>query len=168
MHPIGLRAYHGHVPLPLSETNDVCFYYFLAQASLRQLLFATLDVVGYKSGQIKRSPILTTELRKSIWDWYCHLPPALWFPLEPTPLFDTRKAFLRAQYFSLFVLIGWPSVLWLLELPSADVEDIKGSSYYERAKSDAKDCISKCALLLESSDEVLSRRNLGTQLVLWS
>ncbi len=49
MHPTGIRAYHDYVPLPLSESDDVCFYYFLAQISLRQLLFQTLDIVGFKS-----------------------------------------------------------------------------------------------------------------------
>ncbi|CAK7209413.1 hypothetical protein SBRCBS47491_000433 [Sporothrix bragantina] len=172
MHPTGIRAYHDYVPLPLSETDDACFYYFLAQISLRQLLFETLDVVGFKRGQVNRAPIVTAEIRKSIRDWYCHLPPTLRFPLEKAPLFDTRKAYLRAQYLSLFVLLGWPSVLVLFEMSPAELQGegptAPSSSELERLQSDAKDCLSKCALLLESSDEVLSQRTLGTQLVMWS
>ncbi|CAK7201017.1 hypothetical protein SEUCBS139899_003718 [Sporothrix eucalyptigena] len=172
MHPTGIRAYHDYVPLPLSETDDACFYYFLAQISLRQLLFETLDVVGFKRGQVNRAPIVTAEIRKSIRDWYCHLPPTLRFPLEKAPLFDTRKAYLRAQYLSLFVLLGWPSVLVLFEMSPAELQGegrtAPSQSELERLKSDAKDCLGKCALLLESSDEVLSQRTLGTQLVMWS
>lgn len=49
MHPIGLRQFHDIVPLPLAEEEEIGFYYFLAQASLRQILTETLDVVGYHS-----------------------------------------------------------------------------------------------------------------------
>lgn len=47
-HPIGLRQFHEVVPLPLTETEEEAFFYFLAQASLRKLLTETLDVVGYR------------------------------------------------------------------------------------------------------------------------
>lgn len=50
----------------------------------------------------------------------------------------------------------------------AEIEVAEGTADFDHLKSDAKDCISKCALLLDTSDEVLSQRNLGTQLVLWS
>jgi hypothetical protein len=49
MSPIGLRQFHDFVPLPLSDNEDVSFYYFFAQASLRKLLMEALDIVGYKS-----------------------------------------------------------------------------------------------------------------------
>jgi hypothetical protein len=49
MSPIGLKQFHDFVPLPLSENEDVSFYYFLAQASIRKLLMEALVVVGYKS-----------------------------------------------------------------------------------------------------------------------
>jgi hypothetical protein len=49
MSPIGLKQFQDFVPLPLSENEDVSFYYFLAQASIRRLLMETLDIVGYKS-----------------------------------------------------------------------------------------------------------------------
>jgi hypothetical protein len=49
MSPIGLKQFQDFVPLPLSENEDVSFYYFLAQASIRKLLMETLDIVGYRS-----------------------------------------------------------------------------------------------------------------------
>lgn len=48
MHPIGHRVFHDVIRLPRFDNEDLGFYYFLAQISLRKLLTDTLDVVGYK------------------------------------------------------------------------------------------------------------------------
>jgi hypothetical protein len=45
----GMKQFHDLVSLPTSEDEDLSFYYFLAQASLRKLLMETLEIVGYKS-----------------------------------------------------------------------------------------------------------------------
>lgn len=49
MHPIGLRQFCEIVPLPLADEEQTGFYYFLAQASLRQILTEAIEVVGYHS-----------------------------------------------------------------------------------------------------------------------
>jgi hypothetical protein len=111
--------------------------------------------------------------------WYSHLPPALRFPVDASPLFDLRKAFLRSQYLCLFILMGWPSVLEILELGEshvraggngndAELSSSSSSSASSMAVKQAKDCLSSCALLVDVADEILSRRNLGTQLILWA
>jgi hypothetical protein len=68
----------------------------------------------------------------------------------------------------MFVLMGWASVLKLVELgdPSLDMQD--RSFDMPIIRKQAKECIMSCALLLGSSEETLSRRNLGTQLMLWA
>jgi hypothetical protein len=180
MSPIGLRQFHDVVPLPLPENDEISFYYFLAQASLRKLLIETLDIVGYKSestshmlmsiqsdcsagGRVIHAPIVTSELRKQVTEWYAHLPPAIRFPLDSTPLFDLRKSYLRGQYFCLFILMGWPPVLSILEAGEHEV-----SADASVTAEQAKQCISSCALLLTTAEEMLSRRNLGSQLMVWA
>jgi hypothetical protein len=100
-------------------------------------------------------------------EWYSHLPPALKFPLDSTPLFDLRKAYLRCQYIAMFVLMGWGSVLKLLELGEHGIKMQETSAEMTIMKKQAKECIGSCALYLAASDEILSRRNLGSQMILW-
>jgi hypothetical protein len=111
---------------------------------------------------------MTTELRNQVNQWYAHLPLALRFPIDSTPLFDLRKAYLRAQYIALFVVIGWPSVLRILELgeQGADMQD--NSPEVSVMMKQAKECLSSCALILAASEELLSRRNLGSHMMLWA
>jgi hypothetical protein len=58
LHPIGLRQFHEVVPLPLTDYEDEGYYFFFAQASLRKLLTETLDVVGYRVGQVIYAPVV--------------------------------------------------------------------------------------------------------------
>lgn len=58
MHPIGLRQFHEVVPLPITDHEDEGYYFFFAQASLRKLLTETLDVVGYRVGQVIYAPVV--------------------------------------------------------------------------------------------------------------
>lgn len=166
MHPTGLRFYHDFVPLPLTEQEDVSFYYFLAQASLRKLLMDTLDVVGYKLGQVIHAPAITSELRNGVQEWHNHLPPAIRFPIDDRPLFDLRKSFLRCQYVALFVLMGWPSLLRILERGDTSAEAQERIPIVD--KEQAAECIRSCVLLLASAEETLACLNLGSQLVLWA
>jgi hypothetical protein len=69
LHPIGLRQFHEVVPLPLTDSEDEGYYYFFAQASLRKILTETLDVVGYRVGQVIYAPLVAAELCKQIDDW---------------------------------------------------------------------------------------------------
>jgi hypothetical protein len=69
LHPIGLRQFHEIVPLPLTDAEDEGYYYFFAQASLRKILTETLDVVGYRVGQVIYAPLVAAELCKQVDDW---------------------------------------------------------------------------------------------------
>jgi hypothetical protein len=118
-------------------------------------------------GRVIHAPIITTEVRNTVTEWYAHLPPALKFPLDSSPLFDLRKAFLRGQYIAMFVLMGWGSVLKLLELGEHGIKAQDSSAEMSIMKKQAKEGIASCALLLAASEETLSRRNLGSQMILW-
>lgn len=74
LHPIGLRQFHEVVPLPLTDGEDEGYYYFFAQASLRKLLTETLDVVGYRVGQVIYAPLVAQELCKQVDDWCMPFP----------------------------------------------------------------------------------------------
>lgn len=166
-HPIGLRQFHEVVPLPLTDSEDEGFYYFLAQASLRKLLTETLDVVGYRVGQIIYAPIIVTELCKQVEQWYEHLPPPIRFPLNTSPLFDLRKSFLRVQYVALHTVIFWPSVLQYLALCSEGNVD-RNSSRIQNLQKEASSWVQYCILCCECAEELLVQRHLGLQFAIWA
>lgn len=78
------------------------------------------------AGSVIYAPVVTTELRNQVKAWYNHLPPAIRFPIDASPMFDSRKSFLRGQCITLFVVL-WPCVLQFLEhgetTPSETVAD---------------------------------------------
>jgi len=166
MHPIGLRHFHDIIPLPLSRKREEDLYYFLAQAALRKLLMETLDVVGHQSmswlfelrieinksveGQVIYAPVVTAELQNQSKEWYHHLPASLKFPIDASPLLDPRKSFLRIQYIGLFIVVGWPSVLQVLELGPA--EEIR--SELSPVQEQARRCLASCRLMIAASEEI--------------
>lgn len=193
MHPIGHRNFHDVVPLPRFENEDTGFYYFLAQISLRKLIATSLDTVGYKgkplldlqhvyvecsasrcrltrlvhdtAGKLIYAPILTAELRKQAQEWYSHLPAAIRFPMDNTPLFDARKSFLRMQYITLTVVLEWASVLRVLETYGTEMEQ---SEEIAMAKQEAQECFSYSVLYIEVAEEQLLGWKLGTQISIWT
>ncbi|CAK7206158.1 hypothetical protein SEUCBS139899_008943 [Sporothrix eucalyptigena] len=165
MYTIGHRLYHEIVPLPRFENEDTGFYYFLAQISLRKLVCDTLDVVGYHDGRVVYAPLVTTELRNQAAEWHRHLPVAIRFPLDNTPLFDARKSFLRLQYFSLQTVLEWASVLKVMEAYSTDRENTDDIAL---ARIEATECFRCCALYLEVAAEQLLGWQLGTSISLWT
>ena len=167
MHPIGLRHFHELVPLPQFEEEDSGFYYFLAQITLRKLLTQTLEVVGYHSGRVIYAPVVTKELRKQVREWYDHLPPVVRFPLDSTPVFDCRKSFLRGQYIGLFVVLGWPSVLKIMEHGEADGPTLSQETLAV-TKDQAQVCIKSCCVFLSVADEQLMGRKMGTHFSLYT
>ncbi|EOA85620.1 uncharacterized protein SETTUDRAFT_40149 [Exserohilum turcica Et28A] len=166
MHPIGLRHFHELVPLPQFEEEDSGFYFFLAQISLRKFLTQTLEVVGYSTGQVIFAPVVIGELRKQVREWYDHLPLVVRFPLDTTPLFDSRKSFLRIQYLALHVVLGWPSVLRILENNKAEVVS-KDQEPMVTTREHARSCMESSALLLSIANEQLMERKMGTHFTLY-
>jgi hypothetical protein len=106
---------------------------------------------------------VTAELRLQIHEWRHHLPPSLQFALDEKPLFDPRKSYLRVQYIGLFVIMGWPLILQVLELRDNRHADVELS-----VKEQAQEGLRSCILMIEAAEEALSRRNLGSQLTLWA
>ncbi|KAH7381563.1 hypothetical protein BKA66DRAFT_119358 [Pyrenochaeta sp. MPI-SDFR-AT-0127] len=167
MHPIGLRHFHELVPLPQFEEEDSGFYFFLAQISLRKFLTQTLEVVGYLSGRVIFAPVVTGELRKQVREWYDHLPSVVRFPLDSTPLFDSRKSFLRGQYIALHVVLGWPSVLKILEDSEGD-GIIQDQETLMVTRDHARNCMRSSALVMSIADEQLMGRKMGTHFTLYT
>lgn len=167
MFPVGIRQFHEMVPLPQFEEEDSGFYYFLAQISLRKFLTQSLEVVGYHSGRVIYAPVITRELRKQVREWYHHLPVAVRFPLDATPVFDSRKSFLRGQYVALFVVLGWPSVLKIMEHGIGEEAPFDNSAIAVM-KEQAAGCIRGCCLYLSVADEQLMGRSVGTHFSLWA
>lgn len=165
MHPIGLRHFHEMVPLPQFEEEDSGFYFFLAQISLRKFLTQCLEVVGYHSARVIYAPVVTRELRKQVREWYDHLPSVVRFPLDAAPVFDTRKSFLRGQYFALFVVLGWPSVLKIMEHGDGEGVPLDPDTLVA-TKEQAAGCIRGCCLFLSVADEQLMGRKMGTHFTL--
>jgi hypothetical protein len=116
-------------------------------------------------GQVIHAPIITTELRSQAKEWYKHLPPAIRFPLDTSPLYDLRKAALRAEYYGVFILINWPCVLRVLELGETEVKRPDRLPEASALMKQAQECISNCVLLLATAEECLSRTNMGAQIV---
>ncbi|OAA65182.1 hypothetical protein SPI_01969 [Niveomyces insectorum RCEF 264] len=165
LYTIGHRLYHEIVPLPRFENEDTGFYYFLAQISLRKLVTDTLDVVGYHDGKVIYAPVVTTELRNQAAEWHRHLPVAIRFPLDNSPLFDARKSFLRLQFFSLSTVLEWASVLRVMEAfgtARAASDDIA------LARLEATECFRCCTLYLDVAAEQLLGWQLGTSTSLWT
>lgn len=167
MFPTGIREFHEMVPLPGFEDEDSGSYYFLAQISLRKLLTQSLEVVGYHSGRVIYAPVVTRELRKQAREWYAHLPAIVRFPLEATPIFDPRRSFLRGQYIALFVVLGWPSVLKIME-SGIGKEAPFDENTISVMKEQAAGCIRGCCLYLSVADEQLIGRTMGTHFSLWA
>ncbi|KAF2820060.1 hypothetical protein CC86DRAFT_471706 [Ophiobolus disseminans] len=167
MHPIGLRHFHDLVPLPQFEEEDSGFYFFLAQISLRKFLTQTLEVVGYLVGRVVFAPVVTGELCKQVREWYDHLPHVVRFPLDSTPLFDSRKSFLRGQYIALHVVLGWPSVLELMKQGDSDATHQDQETLLV-TRDQAQDCLRSSALFLSIADEQLMGRKMGTHFTLYA
>ncbi|CAN9325657.1 unnamed protein product [Alternaria alternata] len=153
-------------PLPQFEEEDSGFYFFLAQISLRKFLTQTLEVVGYFTGQVIFAPVVIGELRKQVREWYDHLPSVVQFPIDSTPLFDSRKSFLRVQYIALHVVLGWPSVLKILEV-SEEEAGAQDDETIVITRDHARHCIKSSALLLSIADEQLMGRKMGTHFTLY-
>jgi hypothetical protein len=186
LHPIGLRQFHEVVPLPLTDADDEGYYYFFAQASLRKILTETLDVVGYRVGQVIYAPLVAQELCKQVDDWCMllpradisltdmhytdkHLPSHVRFPVTTVPIFDLRKAFLRLQYLALHAVIFWPSVLQLLESSATAGPDSNGNILdRKKAQREARECIENITFVCEVAGELLMQRHLGLQFVIWA
>lgn len=169
-HPIGLRQFHEVVPLPLTEAEDEdSFFYFFAQASLRKLLTETLDVVGYRVGQVIYAPVVAAELRKQALEWYEHLPGPVRFPVNSTPLFDLRKSFLRLQYLAMQTVIFWPSVLQFLETKATrGHEHLQVGEHLKSVQQEAQECIDHCVLCCQVVEELLMQRHLGLNFTIWA
>ncbi|KAF2184813.1 hypothetical protein K469DRAFT_688419 [Zopfia rhizophila CBS 207.26] len=168
MHPTGLRHFHEIVSLPQFEEEDSGFYYFLAQISLRKFLTQSLEVVGYHSGRVIYAPVVTKELQKQVREWYDHLPSAVRFPMDATPVFDSRKSFLRGQYIALFVVLGWPSVLKIMEHGESGDGVLLDHETLTVTKDQAQGCIRGCCLFLSIADEQSMGRKMGTHFTLWA
>jgi hypothetical protein len=169
MHQIGLRQFHEAVPLPLAEADDDSHLFFFAQASLRKLLTETLDVVGYRVGQIIYAPVVAAELCSQIEEWYDHLPPGVRFPLTTAPLFDLRRAFLRIQYLTLHSVIFWPSILQLLEHSASSTNgDAKLQERLPRLQKEAKHFVYYAIKVCEAGEELMMEGHYGLQFTLWA
>jgi hypothetical protein len=66
------------------------------------------------------APIVALELHKQLSEWYQHLQPLLKFPIESQMVLDPRKAFLRAQYFSILTVTNWTFILHILDTEQGD------------------------------------------------
>ena len=106
------------------------------------------------------------ELRKQVREWYDHLPLVVRFPLDSTPLFDSRKSFLRVQYIALHVVLGWPSVLKILE-NSEEETGVQDHETIVVTRDHARHCIKSTALVLSIADEQLMGRKMGTHFTLY-
>ncbi|CAK7218173.1 hypothetical protein SBRCBS47491_003417 [Sporothrix bragantina] len=116
-------------------------------------------------GRVVYAPVVTTELRNQAAEWHRHLPVAIRFPLDNTPLFDARKSFLRLQYFSLKTVLEWASVLKVMEAYHNDRENTDDLAL---ARIEATECFRCCALYLEVAAEQLLGWQLGTSISLWT
>ncbi|KIW01031.1 hypothetical protein, variant 2 [Verruconis gallopava] len=169
MHPIGLRQFHESVPLPLAESDDDGHMYFLAQASLRKLLTETLDVVGYRVGQIIYAPVVAAELCSQVEEWYDHLPPGIHFPLTTSPLYDLRRAFLRFQYLTLHSVIFWPSILQLLEYNASNANgEVNSPERLQQLQKDASHFVEYSQKVCDASEELLMVGHYGLQFTIWA
>lgn len=118
------------------------------------------------TGQVIFAPVVVGELRKQVREWYHHLPSAVRFPLDSTPLFDSRKSFLRIQYMALHVVLGWPSVLRILENSEGEASAQENETIVV-TREHARHCIKSSALLLSVADEQLMGRKMGTHFTLY-
>ncbi|KXJ90615.1 hypothetical protein Micbo1qcDRAFT_226601 [Microdochium bolleyi] len=171
MHPEGHRAFHDIIPLPTFTDENVGFYYFLAMISLRKMLQDVLDVVGYRQGTVVYAPVVTAELRRQTQEWYDRLPPAVRFPLDDAPLFDPRKNFLRGQYFCMFVVLEWASVLRVMEAHSRGEGAGPARRIDEKlamARTEAQDCIRNTVIYLRCAEEQLARWKMPVYNVIWT
>lgn len=111
------------------------------------------------------APLVTNELRSQAREWHRHLPVAVRFPLDNSPLFDARKSFLRLQYFSLTTVLEWASVLKVMEAYGTEREN---SDDIALARIEAIECFRCCALYLEVAAEQLLGWQLGTSISLFT
>ncbi len=116
-------------------------------------------------GKVIYAPVVTNELRNQAREWYRHLPMAIRFPLDNSPLFDARKSFLRLQYISLSAVLEWASVLKVLEAYGTERENTDDIAL---ARVEATECFRCCALYLEIASEQLLGWQLGTSISLWT
>lgn len=125
----------------------------------------TLNVDSLATGEVIFAPVVIGEIRKQLREWYDHLPSVVRFPLDNTPLFDSRKSFLRIQYVALHVVLGWPSVLRILENSEGEAS-IQDEESAVVAREHARNCIKSSAMLLSIADEQLIQRRIGTHFTL--
>ena len=184
-----MRLFQATVPLPLGSDGEEGFYYFLAQASLCKLLTDGLNAVGFfgmtfaagsqfyanvfsntfVDSKVIYAPIIATELRNQVAEWYLHLPLPIRFPIDTSPLFDLRKAYLRAQYYAIFVVIFWPSVIKTLENDPRGKETCNSNlTEWENVSRQSEECVRYCALFVGAAEQLLLGPHLGLQFMLWA
>ncbi|KAF4627426.1 hypothetical protein G7Y89_g10732 [Cudoniella acicularis] len=173
----GIRTFQETLPLPTSPIEEEGMYFFLALISLRKLLAEVIETIGFKcripllflneklitktAGHAIYVPIVAVELRNQILSWHDHLPVALQFPLDASPLFDLRRAHLRNQLFCLLSVIYWPFVLKHVEDSATQMEGtaentVERAAVHERAK----ECLEWCILHLRASEGIMMQKTL--------
>jgi len=161
----GVHSINDELALPLSLYEEEGMFYFLAMASHRKLLVEVMNTIGFKSGAAHYLPIMATELRKQLDDWYNHLPAPVKFPRDTSSLFDLRRSHLRGQYFAIIIIMNWPFVLHYLQsaLTSTTDEPFDLSDKLQVCER-VKEYFEFCCIFIKSTEEILMQKTFCAHL----
>lgn len=119
----------------------------------------------FKAGTAHYLPVIATELRKQLDDWYNHLPAPVTFPLDTSPLFDLRRAHLRGQYFAIIIIMYWPFVLRYLQLASRRLtSEALDNSESILVNEKVKECLECCRVFLDATEGILMQKTFCAHL----
>ncbi|KAK4937553.1 hypothetical protein LTR10_021845 [Elasticomyces elasticus] len=106
-------------PLRQENNQEDADAYFLAEIAMRRISHRCPTAVRVTAdGKQVYAPIVASELRHQLEEWFKYLPPALKFHRDnDVELQDTSGLvlFLRTQYYSCMTSIYWPAVYQIIE-----------------------------------------------------
>jgi hypothetical protein len=104
--------------------------------------------------QTTYAPVVASELRQQLSQWYSGLPSAIKFPLGSDPILDPRKAFLRAQYYSALCIVHWSFIVRLLtEVPQDPTER-------DQMVEEGRKCLSYAVLYAHAIESSMLHRHV--------
>ncbi|KAJ9136627.1 hypothetical protein NKR23_g9723 [Pleurostoma richardsiae] len=124
-----LQEFEEVLPLPMSDYEEPGIYWFLSAIALRRIFTRPRGGRGWNSYTLYE-PAVVDEIASQMAQWQANLPGPVKFEPEdpyasdsvnPTPLLDPLKVFLRAQFYAIHATIYWQYVVRLLTIPPPDV-----------------------------------------------
>ncbi|KAJ9611496.1 hypothetical protein H2200_004680 [Cladophialophora chaetospira] len=148
-----LQLQNEFVPLPLFDQDEPGSYWFLSEIAFRKIFSNSRDGFGWNAFMLHKTAVVH-EIILQLQQWHDYLPGQVKFPMNVSPLMDSHKVFLRAQYFAVVGTLHWSFVVRLLTALPQDEKE-----YAAHLEAGAK-CLESAVMHVHAVEPLLQERHL--------